>query len=282
MNMLRILVFGMFVMIFQLQAMSEMSVKNYVHNYIEKKMDVPVKKVDVISSYPVPDARGWMVYFLSIKVGIKLGGVRRDAIIHQTVFTKGDKITFKLMKKGMGGKKDVNYASILKPKVPIDAYDDEHFLLGSKNAPHKILVFSDPFCPYCGEKIPEIINVVKENPKTYGLYYYHLPLSRIHPAADLTTKAMYLFQKRDDIKNMMALYDLFLEPTETDPKEIIKSIKEKTGVTFTLEQLQSEEVKEAMRVDLAMKQYLQVTGTPTIFIDGMWDKTRNDYKKYAK
>ncbi|HHH19474.1 MAG TPA: hypothetical protein ENK86_03020 [Campylobacterales bacterium] len=126
------------------------------------------------------------------------------------------------------------------------------------------------------------MNVVNANPKTYGLYYYHLPLLRIHPAADLTTKAMHLFQKKGDIKNMMALYDLFLEPTETNPKEIIKAIKEKTGVTFTLAQLQSEEVKEAMRVDMAMKQRLQVTGTPTIFIDGMWDKMRTEYKKYAK
>ena len=282
MIMLRILVLSMFIMAFQLQAMSEMSVKTYMYNYIKKKMNAPVKKIDVVSNYTIPDAGRWEVYFLSMKVGVMLGGVRRDAIVHQTVFTKGDEITFKLMKKGKGGKKDVNYADILKPKVPIDAYDDEHFLLGSKNAPHKILVFSDPFCPYCGEKIPEIIDVVKENPKTYGLYYYHLPLLRIHPAADLTTKAMYLFQKRGDIKNMMALYDLFLEPTETDPKEIIKSIKDKTGVTFTLEQLQSEEVKEAIRVDLAMKQRLQVTGTPTVFIDGIWDKMRNEYKKYAK
>ena len=276
------LVVSMFVVTFQLQAMSEMSIKNYVHNYIEKKMNAPVKKIDVISSYSVPDSGGWEVYFLSMKVGVMLGGVQRDAIIHQTVFAKGDKITFKLMKKGKGGKKDLNYANILKPKVPIDAYDDAHFLLGSKNAPHKILVFSDPFCPYCKEKIPEIIDVVKKNPKSYGLYYYHLPLLRIHPAADLTTKAMYLFQKRGDIKNMMALYDLSLKPTETDPKEIIRSIKDKTGVTFTLEQLQSEEVKEAIRVDLAMKQRLQVTGTPTIFIDGMWDKMRKEYKKYAK
>lgn len=279
---LKIVIVSLLALTLQLQAMSEPAVKQYMRNYIEKKMNAPVKKIDVVSNYLIPNAGGWEVYFLSMKVGIMLGGTQRDAIVNQTVFTKGEKITFKLMKKGKEGQKDVDYANILKPKVPMDAYDDSHFLMGSRSAPHKILVFSDPFCPYCRDKLPEIMNVVNANPKTYGLYYYHLPLLRIHPAADLTTKAMHLFQKKGDIKNMMALYDLFLEPTETNPKEIIKAIKEKTGVSFTLAQLQSEEVKEAIRVDMAMKQRLQVTGTPTIFIDGMWDKMRTEYKKYAK
>jgi len=31
-----------------------------------------------------------------------------------------------------------------------------------------------------------------------------------------------------------------------------------------------------------MKRRLQVTGTPTIFIDGEWDRLRKAYKKYAR
>ncbi|MCH9740333.1 MAG: thioredoxin domain-containing protein [Epsilonproteobacteria bacterium] len=277
-----LLILSLMVISVNLHAMDEYGIKNYMKTYIERKMNAPVKKIDVISNYTLKEAPGWEVYFLSMKVNIKFGESYRDAIVPQTVFTKGDKITFKLMKKGKNGRKDLNYAKLLKPKVPIDAYDAKHFLAGSRDAPHKIVVFSDPFCPYCREKIPEILDVVNANPKVYGLYYYHLPLLRIHPAADLTTKAMHIFQHKGDMKNMMALYDLFLEPSERNPKEIIKAIKAKTGVTFTLAQLESEQVKESIRVDIAMKRRLQVTGTPTIFIDGMWDRTRNAYKQYAK
>ncbi|MCK5853681.1 MAG: thioredoxin domain-containing protein [Sulfurovaceae bacterium] len=267
---------------FNLNAMSEIKVKKYMKNYIEKKMNSPVKKIEVISKYHIDAAPDWEVYFLSMRIDITMGGKTKTTTVPQTIFTKGDKITFKLMKKGVDGKKNTNYAKLLKPKVPDSAYDNAHFIAGSKNAPHKILVFSDPFCPYCQEKVPEVVALVKANPKIYGLYYYHLPLLKIHPAADLTTKAMHLFHKKGDIDKMIALYDLFLEPTETNPKEIIKAIKEKTGVTFTLAQLSTQALKNAIKVDLKMRKQLQVTSTPTIFIDGIWDKKRENYKAYAR
>ena len=267
---------------FNLNAMSKIELKRYMKNYIEQKMNSPVKKIDVISNYFIDEVPDWEVYFLSMKVDITMGGKTKTSTVPQVVFTKGNQITFKLMKKGLNGKKNINYAKLLKPKVPKSAYDDAHFIAGSKDAPHKILIFSDPFCPYCQEKVPEVIKVVKANPKIYGLYYYHLPLLKIHPAANLTTKAMHLFHKKGEIDNMMKLYDLFLEPTEKDPKEIIKAIKEKTGTTFTLKELSTQALKNAIKVDLKMRKKLQVTSTPTIFIDGIWDKKREKYKAYAK
>jgi protein-disulfide isomerase len=93
---------------------------------------------------------------------------------------------------------------------------------------------------------------------------------------------MHLFHKKNEIDKMMALYDLFLEPTETDPKEIIQAIKEKTGVTFTKKQLSTKALKDVIAVDLKMRKQLQVTSTPTIFIDGKWDRKRENYKQYAK
>jgi len=104
-----------------------------------------------------------------------------------------------------GGKKNIDYAKILKPKVPEEAYDKEHLLYGSLDAPHKILFFSDPFCPYCRDISTDIVDVVMKNPKIYGLYYYHLPLVKIHPASEMVSRAMLVFQKRGDIKNVEAL-----------------------------------------------------------------------------
>jgi hypothetical protein len=267
--------------------MNDNDVKNYMKRYIEAKTNSPVNQIDIISTYPVPDAPDWRVYFLSIKVKMKIGDSYQNAIVLQTVFTKGDRITLKLMKKGRlrrdgTRRKGKNYADLLKPKVPIDAYDDAHFIAGSKNAPHKILLFTDPFCPYCRAKIVEIMNVVRNNPQTYALYYYHLPLVRIHPASDVTTRAMHVFQKRGDIKNMLKLYHLPIEASETNVDKILRAIRNVTGVTITRADINSPEVREAMRVDMAMKRRLQVTGTPTIFLDGTWDRLRQEYKKYAR
>ncbi len=277
---IKILIFLLITSFIQLNAMSDGSIKDYMKKYVEKKMNAEVMHVDIISSYPIDNAKGWSVYFLSMRVKVKLGDTTQEAIVPQTVFVKGDRITLKLMKKDNG--KVINYSKILKPKVPQSAYDDKHLLLGSKEAPHKIIFFSDPFCPFCKRKVIDIVNVVEKNPKIYGLYYYHLPLTNIHPAAEIVSRAMLIFQQKGDINNMLKLYRLFVEPTETDINKIFHAIKLKTGVQLTKAQIEAPEITEALRFDMAMRRRLQVTGTPTIFIDGKWDRTRKEFAKYAK
>jgi protein-disulfide isomerase len=284
---LKSIIFLLIITILQVNAMSDNSIKKYMKNYVMSKMKLEVKQVDIISTYPIEDALGWHVHFLKMIVKVKMGDSYHDALIKKTVFSKDNRITVNLMKKGSvkkNGKKRErkSYTELLKPMVPADAYDAEHLIAGSKNAPHKILVFSDPFCPLCTKKIPEILNVVRANPKIYGLYYYHLPLLKIHPAADVATRAMHLFHKKGDIDKMMALYHLPIQGRESDVDKILKAIKVKTGVLFSKKQIFSPEVKEAIRVDIAMKKRLQVTGTPTVFIDSKWDRMRVKYKKYAK
>jgi protein-disulfide isomerase len=284
---LKAILFLLIIAILQASAMSDKSIKEYMGNYVKTKMKLEVKHIDIISTYPIDGATGWYVHFLDMIVKVKMGNSYQDAVVKKIVFTKGNRITVNLKKPGkfkMDGtkKKSKSYKELLKPMVPADAYDDEHFLAGSKNAPHKILIFSDPFCPYCSKKIPEVLNIVKANPKIYGLYYYHFPLLQIHPASDVTTKAMHILHKKGEIDKMMALYKLSIDAKETNVDKILKAIKAKIGIKFTKKQIFSAEIKDALRFDMIMKRRLQVTGTPTIFIDGKWDRLRKEYKKYAK
>jgi len=284
---LKLLVLSVIFTITQLFSMSVDEIKLYMKKYVEKKANAKVEKIDLISSYNIPDAKGWRVYFLSIRARVKIGGKEQQAIIPQTVFVKGDRITLKLMKRGKIGvdgkrKRDVDYAKILKPKVPPSAYDREHLIYGSANAPHKILFFSDPLCPYCKDIVIDIVNVVSKNPNIYGLYYYHLPLVKIHPASEMIARAMLVFQKRGQINKMLRLYRLDgIDEKEKDLNKILEAIKVKTGVQLSRSDLYSKEITDALKRDFQMKRRLQVTGTPTIFLDGMWDKQRNQFGKYA-
>ena len=261
----------------ELQAVDDNGIRHYIKEYMETKMSSYVDKIETISTYTVEGTNGWEVYFLSLDMRMKIEGEYRNKTIPKIVFTKGNKIAFSLKDED-----DQGYEDLLKPKVPKEAYDDAHFLVGSKDAPHRLLVVSDPFCPYCQEVIPEIIEMVQDNPKKFGLYYYHLPLLRIHPASDVTTKAMHLFHQRGDITNLKSLYHLVVNPKERDEEVILKAIKAKTGVKFTKKEINSVKLKRAMEFDEAMKQRLMVTATPTIFLDDFWDPTRFRYKKYLK
>jgi len=259
----------------QVSAVDDNGVRHYIKKYMEKKTNSKVNKIETISHYEIGGTDGWEVYFLSLNMDIKLGNSYKNRTVPQVVFTKGNKITFSLK-----DQYNQSYAKLLKPKVPIEAYDDAHFLVGSKNAAHKILVFSDPFCPYCQEIVPEMIGMVEAHPETFGLYYYHLPLLKIHPASDATTKVMHLLHEEGDVANVKKLYHLLIDPTEKDISKVLTAIKSKTGKSFSKSDIGSSSIKNAMEFDRAMKKRLMVTGTPTIFIDGVWDPTRLRYKSY--
>ncbi|CAA6798405.1 MAG: Unknown protein [uncultured Sulfurovum sp.] len=265
----------MFLATIQLFAVSQKSVEFYVKEYIEKKMKSPVESIETLSSYTVDGTNGWKVYFLALNVKIKMGNEEVSRKLNQVVFNKGSKIAFSLK-----DKKGKDYAKILKPKVPALAYDSKHLLVGNVDAKHKILLMSDPFCPFCQEIVPKIIDSVKENPKTFALYYYHLPLLRIHPASDMTTKAMHVFQERGEVEKLKECYHLLVNEKERNPEVVLDAIAKKTGVRFTQKELNKEEVQDALAFDTAMKKRLMITGTPTIFIDGTWDPTRFKYKEY--
>jgi protein-disulfide isomerase len=261
----------------QVSAVDDNGVRHYIKKYMEKKTNSKVNKIETISHYEIADTDGWEVYFLSLDMNIKVGKNYQRRTLPKVVFTKGNKITFSLK-----DQYEQSYAKLLKPTVPAEAYDNEHFLVGSKNAAHKILVFSDPFCPYCQEIVPEMISMVQAHPETFGLYYYHLPLLKIHPASDTTTKVMHLLHKEGDIENVKKLYHLLIDPREKNVSKILKAIKDKTGKSFSKSDISSASIKNAMAFDKAMKKRLMVTGTPTIFIDGVWDPTRLRYKNYIQ
>ncbi|HIP50978.1 MAG TPA: hypothetical protein EYG94_02720 [Campylobacterales bacterium] len=259
----------------QIMAISQKNVELHIKKHIEKKTNSPVQRVETLSSYIIDGTNGWKVYFLSLDVKIQMGKEIVDKKVNQVVFNKGSKITFSL--KDNKGK---DYAKILKPKVPANAYDKKHLLAGNANAKHKILVMSDPFCPYCQEIIPVLIENVQANPNTFALYYYHLPLLRIHPASDMTTKAMHVFQERGQINKLKQCYHLLVNEKEKNPEVVLAAIAKKTGVKLTQEELNTQEIKDALAFDKAMKKRLMITGTPTIFIDGIWDPTRMKYKEF--
>jgi protein-disulfide isomerase len=262
---------------FQLQALNQEGVHHYVKQYIEKKTKSPVANIETLSTYTIQGAKGWEVYFLSLKVDVQSGRTRKKRTVSQIAFTKGNKLAFSLKDKS-----GQDYKNILKPKVPLDAYDSEHLLVGNKNAKHKILILSDPFCPYCQEITPQLIDDVKAHPNTFALYYYHLPLLRIHPASDTATRAMLIFQKRGDIEHLKEMYHLVVNPREINADVVLKAIKDKTGVQIKRVDIYSSEINNALATDKILKKRLMVTGTPTIFIDGIWDSTRMAYKNYLK
>gem|GEM_PF-121634 len=239
------------------------------HFYLKPpfNQEVTTKLIDIQS---LKDHPKWKAY-LAI-VSFKNKG--KDVSIPKTIFSDGNLITSELV----DYRKKVDYSREIKPQAPASIYKSSHLLFGNKDAKHKLVVFSDPQCPFCMDIVPKIMQAVKEHPKTFALYYYHLPLVRIHPVSGVLVRIIHVAQElgRSDI--VEKIYRLKVNVRETDVDKVIAAVKQQTGFTVTRDQIESKETNDAIKADEMSANNLMITGTPTVYVDGVWDKRRDKYK----
>jgi len=246
----------------------------YIKRNVVKNPQVKVNGVTVIEKTTHKDLPGWTVLLTTMDLTYQ----KKDIHVPETMFIKDGLITGTLVNLKTGR----NYKDDIKPTVPESMYDDAHLLFGNKGAKHKIMVFSDPMCPFCQEVVPEIFEVAKEHPETVAVYYYHLPLLRIHPVSAILTRIMHVAQKEGRTDVVEKMYTLKIDPHEKDVKKIFDAVKKHTGYGITPDKINTKEVSDAMRADEEAAGRMMVSGTPTVYIDGKWDKMRDGYKKLIK
>ena len=244
---------------------------NYVKKAVVKNPQVKVKGVTVIESKTDAKLPGWTILLTTMNLEYQ----KKDIHAPETMFIKDGLVTGNLIDLETG----INYRNEIKPSVPASYYNDAHLLFGNKDAKHKILIFSDPQCPFCQDVVPAIFKEARENPTTMAVYYYHLPLLRIHPVSDILTRVMHVAQHEGKAEIVEKLYSLKIDPKETDMTKILAAVKSHAGYSVTAAQVDAKEVKAAIKSDADDAGKMMVNGTPTIYIDGVWDKTRDGYKK---
>jgi protein-disulfide isomerase len=246
----------------------------YVKTSIIRNPKVKINKIDIVESRVDKRIPNWTVLFTTMNLKFQDKDINAPLI----VFANDHLITAELY----DYKSKTNYGKVLKPTLPKEIYNDEHLLMGNKDAKHKLVVFSDPQCPFCQDVMPDIFKAVKEHPDTFALYYYHLPLKRLHPVSDTLTKVMHVAQKEGKTDMVANMYNLKISIRETNEDKILKEIDKQFGYKLTKEQINTKEVKDALKADEDMAARMMVTGTPTVYLDGKWDKMRDGYEKYIK
>jgi len=247
---------------------------NYIKKAVVKNPQVMVKGVTVIESKTEKALPGWTVLLTNMDLEYQKKAIHAP----ETMFVKDGLITGHLVNLKTG----IDYRDEIKPTVPASYYDDAHLLFGNKNAAHKVLVFSDPQCPFCQQVVPGILKAAKENPSKIALYYYHLPLLRIHPVSGILTRIMHLAQEEGKTEVVEKMYSLKIKPQETDMTKVLAAVKVHTGYSVSAEKVNAQAVKDAIKADTDASNRMMVAGTPTIYIDGTWDKMRNGYKALIK
>jgi len=260
-------------------ASDEDDVKSYIKNYMVKNDQVTVTGVDIIDKKALDDAKGWDVYFVNIHANVKKSPTVFDKVtVPETLFVKDNISAPTLINMETGE----DYKKTMKPELKADVYNAKHLIAGNKDAKHKLVIFTDPQCPFCKTKIPEVYKAVKANPETFALYYYHLPLLRIHPVSDIISRVMLIEQAKGHHDKVIDMYGLEINPREVNATKVLGILNKKYGLDIKEKDIDTPEIQKELLFDKEMATKSMVSGTPTLYIDGKWDPSRNKYKKLAK
>ena len=163
------------------------------------------------------------------------------------------------------------------PNVSSEDYKNSILITGNKNAKHKILVFTDPFCPFCKEELKKLLPKLKDK-KEVALYIQQIPLN-IHPASHLVIQ--HILASKDKAGNMIKVYEAKESNaivSSTDFETINKWFENITGEKIQKDSLLKTD--KTIKDVVATAQALNVSGTPTVFIDGKRATKRNAVKNF--
>ena len=250
------------------------TVKKFIQNSFKNNPNIKSIKVDIEHKIKLEKPKGWQAYVVNLDA--TLAKDNRKVKQKMTWFSNGEFITQELvdMKTGLSLK------DLVAPKFKDEYYNDFNLIYGNKNAKHKVVIFSDPLCPFCRNFVPKAINDMKKKPDTFAVYYYHFPLPSLHPAAVELTKAAIALELKGQRKNIVLdLYKVKIDAKERNVKKILQAFNKTMNSNIKEIDLESPVVTKHFKDDMIMADSVMVQGTPTMFFDGKIDKTKNKYKE---
>ncbi len=263
------------------KAPNEDAINKDIVGFVKRAINVnpkfKLKDVRVRESKPLDQIKGWRVYFLDIDLEMTKG--KNVTTVHDKIFSNGTYLARDFIA--------LKNKSSLKDKIVPDISDNsfykkDHLLYGNANAKHKIVAFSDPLCPFCQDYMPKLIKAVKEHPDKIALYYYHFPLQMLHKASPTIIKAILALEKKGDKNVVEKVYAKKFEIDSADEDKILKEFNKAMGTKVTKKDISDEKLLMHYSDDIEAGGKLMISGTPTIYVDGKKDFSRNKYKEFIK
>jgi len=245
---------------------------------LSQNQGITLKNVKITTKEAL-SIKGWYGYVLSVQADVPGRG---PISVNDMVFSNGDAFTMELINMKTGR----SFKDMLMPKVTNTYYKKDHLIAGNENAKNKVVVFSDPLCPACQQSLPSIIGKAKTNPKDIALYYYHFPLLSLHPASDVLSKAMIVAKQKGikNIENRIYTTDFseYFAASETDAELILDGFNEVFKTNITLSEINKAAIKHESSSDFKMGEDVMVQGTPTLFVNGINDRTRTLFESLTQ
>lgn len=232
-------------------------------------------QIEVNGKKNLPSMSGWQAYFMTIEADVKQGNDMRHINQNGTYFVNGNVIAPELINVKTGER----YNDTVAPDFSNSFYTKSNRISGDADAPNKVAIFSDPLCPFCRRYVPEALTYMMKYPKVFSVYYYHFPLSGLHPAAVTLTKAAIAAEQGGTDNTILGLYKVDINASERDEQKILNAFNKTFGTKIDKDDIRRSSVLKQFEFDQKVASSMMVAGTPTVFLNGQKDASKNKYKE---
>lgn len=248
-------------------------VEDFIQNVYKNNKSIASLKVKVLDTMDVATISGWKAYV--VQMDAIMAKDQRQVLEKMLWFSDGDVITKEVF--SLKTKQDLN--ELVTFKFRDEFYKKENLIYGSEKSRHKVVIFSDPLCPFCRQQVPPALEYMKKYPDRFAVYYYHLPLENIHPASVELIQAAIALELRGKKDVVQDLYNIKIDPKEQSNEVVLGVFNKVMNSNLNIVDTMSKEVTARLKGDLEVADKLLVNGTPTMFIDGEIDRTKTKYKE---
>jgi len=155
--------------------------------------------------------------------------------------------------------------------------------LGPQDAKITIVEFADFQCPYTVKEYPMLKKVMKAYPNEVRVVFKHFPLS-FHPQARPAHAAAEFALRQGGAEHFWMMHDLIIdEPEELELDDLREHLEEIGLDVKRFDQMMDDwpAMNATLQKDIDLGRQCNVTGTPTIFINGLklYDRSMAGYQK---
>jgi Na+/H+ antiporter NhaA len=191
--------------------------------------------------------------------GILCGAVLAS-LVSAAIFKTIDRLPYKRRLKLLVGRSE----QLIDLEQEVD--EDDH-VRGPDDAPVTIVEYGDFECPYCGRAEPAIRELLAERGKEIRYVFRHLPLTDVHPHAQLAAEAAEAAGSQGKFWEM---HDLLLDHQDALTGKDLLRYAEELGLDVERfrNELRRHEHDGRVARDVESAELSGVSGTPTFFING--------------
>ncbi|MCD6432606.1 MAG: thioredoxin domain-containing protein, partial [Sulfurimonas sp.] len=252
--MLRLLVTTLLLSSTLFASSAEKTVEKFLEKSFKKNRNIVSLKIEILEKIAVTKLEGWDAFIVSIDATLKAKPKNRQVKQKMIWFSNGSLITQDLVDMKSGN----SLKDLVAPTFKPEHYKKENLIYGNADAKHKVAIFSDPLCPFCRSFVPKAINSMKKEPKKFAIYYYHLPLVSLHPAATTLVKAAIAAELSGYKDVVLNLYKVRVGSREKDVKKILAAFNKTMKTNIKPADINSREVMKHYESDIEISEALMV------------------------